>query len=128
MVLGAAIKIIQTVYKFRHGIYAAVTAQDRAIKGAFVGTRVPKAAQYGWRTGAAGGGLIGSIINTDTTFPGNGVPETIPKRTTTSQPNKTRGGYSVSRSGRYKRNAKFDYCARQSYSGRSKRRTKRMYN
>ncbi len=93
MTLGSLIKpaiIVATqVYKHRKAIYAVITAQDRYIKGAFVGTRVSKAAQYGWRSGAAAGGLLGSYIKFPDDQLNDGIP-TPPKRTTPSQPDKTR--------------------------------------
>ncbi len=82
MVLGGivvGVKIAQKVWKYRKQIYSVISAQDRYIKGAFVGTRVSKAAQYGWRSGAALGGLTGSLIAPDT--PGNDIAPTVfPKK------------------------------------------------
>ncbi len=97
MVIGpiiAGIKIAQKIYKYRNQIYAVASAQDRAIKGAFVGTRVSKSAQYGWRTGAAAGSLIGSYINLDAEdTPGNGVQKAFQPVNPSSPPNKTRGRF-----------------------------------
>jgi len=94
MVIGpiiAGIKIAQKIYRYRNQIYAVVTAQDRAIKGAFVGTRVSKAAQYGWQSGAGAGGLLGAFIYNDAEdTPGNGIQKTIPKRPQTSKSYQTR--------------------------------------
>lgn len=83
MVVGAIAAGIYTagkiIFRYRKQIYAVVTAQDRYIKGAFVGTRVSKAAQYGWRSGAAAGGLLGStLINDDEITSGNG--KVLPKK------------------------------------------------
>ncbi len=101
-IIPIAIKIFQTAFKYRKQIYAVVTAQDRYIKGAFVGTRISKAAQYGWRTGAAAGGLLGSYVNIpaeDT--PGNGIQTPNVKRPATSPPNQTRYRQSVRSGNRY---------------------------
>ncbi len=86
MVVGAIAQGIYTagkiIFRYRKQIYSIVTAQDRYIKNAFVGTRVSKAAQYGWRSGAAAGGIVGSFIsnNADDT-PGNGLQTQKPKYT-----------------------------------------------
>ncbi len=97
MVIGpiiAGIKIAQKIYKYRNQIYAVASAQDRAIKGAFVGTRASKAVQYGWRTGAAAGGLIGgTLINNAPDGIGNGQERFVPK---TRTPYKTRRRFSTS--------------------------------
>ncbi len=129
MALGVAIKIIQTVIKYRHGIYRVITAQDKAISQSMRIGGYGKAASYGVRTGAGAGALIGSLI-TDYApdSPGNGIQTTIPKRPTPSKPDKTRSGYSIGNGSRYRRNTKSDYCARQPYSRKCQRRSKRMYN
>ncbi len=88
-----AIIAVQTIWRYRKQIYSVVSAQDRYIKGAFVGTRVSKAAQYGWRSGAAAGGLLGSLnTNYAPDTPGNGF-QTIQPVNKTRPPNKTRGRY-----------------------------------
>ncbi len=119
MVIGpiiAGIKIAQKIYKYRNQIYAVASAQDRAIKGAFVGTRVSKAAQYGWRSGAAAGGLIGSYINFDAEdSPGNGIQTPIQPVNTSSPPNKTRGGFtgrSYAKQSTYQRPDRYGRCPR----------------
>ncbi len=108
-IIPIAIQVLKTGFRYRKQIYAVITAQDRAIKGAFVGTRISKAAQYGWRTGAGAGGLLGSLnnYNADDT-PGNGVQKTISKQTPSSKPHKTRGGQTVS----YQRRNKRSYYSR----------------
>ncbi len=69
-----AIIVVQQLWKYRKQIYGVVSAQDRYIKSAFVGTRVSKAAQYGWRSGAAAGGLVGGLItNQAEDSPGNAI-------------------------------------------------------
>ncbi len=114
ILIRPAIIAIQTAWKYRHQIYAVVTAQDRAIKGAFVGSRVSKAAQYGWRTGAAGGGIAGAFIKDDNTFqPGNGAvlqpkQRHVPK---TGKSYKTRRGF-TSRYG----TRKYKYCKPNKYN------------
>ncbi len=82
MVAGAIAQGIYTagklIFRYRKQIYAVVSAQDRYIKGAFVGTRVSKAAQYGWRSGAAAGSLIGTYITNDAPeTPGNGIQKPV---------------------------------------------------
>ncbi len=84
-----AIIVAQQIWKYRKQIYAVVSAQDRYIKGAFVGTRVSKAAQYGWRSGAAAGGLLGSYITVNDNQLNDiaPIPQAKPK---TYTPDKTR--------------------------------------
>ncbi len=101
-IIPIAIKVAQTVFKYRRQIYSVITAQDRYIKGAFVGTRVSKAAQYGWRSGAAAGGLLGStLINDADDSPGNAIQKAKPKQTTTSKPYQTRRRQTRSNRSRY---------------------------
>ncbi len=101
-----AIIIAQQVWKYRKQIYAVVSAQDRYIKGAFVGTRVSKAAQYGWRSGAAAGGILGSLnYKPAEDSPGNGLSTQIPKKPTTGKSYKARG-----RSTRRSSNRRFNRC------------------
>ncbi len=119
MVIGpiiAGIKIAQKIFKYRNQIYAVASAQDRAIKGAFVGTRVSKAAQYGWRTGAAGGGLIGTLITNEAPdSPGNGIQKPFKKQSPSRKPYKTRGGFSRRSNARrsyYNRPDRYSRCPR----------------
>ncbi len=92
-----AIIVAQQLWKYRKQIYSVVSAQDRYIKGAFVGTRVSKAAQYGWRSGAGAGSIIGSYITNDAEdTPGNGVQKPIQKVTTPSKSYQTRNRYTRS--------------------------------
>ncbi len=104
MVIGiitTAIKIAAKVFKYRNQIYQVASAQDRAIKGAFVGTRISKASQYGWRTGAAAGGLIGTLINKDADdSPGNAIQKT-PTKHTPRPPYQARRGQTGSNRSRY---------------------------
>ncbi len=94
MVLGQILKVGSVIFKYRKQIYAVVTAQDRYIKGAFVGTRVSKAAQYGWRSGAAIGGFYGAFNNQAPDTPGNGQIPSFTKSPTGTQ-NKTRNRFST---------------------------------
>ncbi len=107
MVIGiitTAIKIASKVYKYRNQIYQVASAQDRAIKSAFVGTKISKASQYGWRTGAAAGGLIGTLINKDADdSPGNAIQKTPSKQYPTRPSNQARRGQARSYSSRYGR-------------------------
>ncbi len=101
------------IFRYRKQIYSVVSAQDRYIKGAFVGTRVSKSAQYGWRSGAAIGGLVGSYIKLDADdSPGNGIQTKKPVITTRT-PYKTR--YRPTRSnrpsGEFRRTSN-NYCRR----------------
>ena len=93
--LGPAIKIAQTVYKHRQSIYRVIVAQDKAIGGAYRKGGYGKATQYGVRTGAGAGALIGSLIsNQAEDTPGNGIstfPKKIPKRNPSRSTYKTRG-------------------------------------
>ncbi len=117
-IIPIAIQIFKTAFKYRKQIYAVVTAQDRAIKGAFVGTKVSKAAQWGWRTGAAAGGLVGSLnTNQADDSPGNGIQTTIPKQSTPSKSYKTRSR----QTNQYNRR-NFNRCNPNRYSGRSRSR------
>ncbi len=117
MVIGiitTAIKIASKVFKYRNQIYQVASAQDRAIKSAFVGTRISKASQYGWRTGAAAGGLIGTLINKDADdSPGNAIQKT-PTKHTPRPPYKARRGQTGSYSGRNGRYDQFDSKRRRS--------------
>ncbi len=85
-----AIIIAQQIWKYRKQIYSVVSAQDRYIKGAFVGTRVSKAAQYGWRSGAAAGGLLGSFISVNDNQLNDIAPIPTRKPTKTDSPDKAR--------------------------------------
>ncbi len=90
-----AIIIAQQIWKYRKQIYAVASAQDRYIKSAFVGTRVSKAAQYGWRSGAAAGGLVGGLISNDAAdTPGNAIQKQtkVQPKYTSRTTNKTRSG------------------------------------
>ena len=70
--IGIGIKIAQQVYKHRQSIYRTLVAQDRAISTSLKAGRWSKAASYGWRTGAAVGGLVGPLItNNAPDTPGN---------------------------------------------------------
>ncbi len=88
----------KAVFKYRRQIYSVITAQDRAIKAGFRGTKISKATQYGWRSGAAAGGLLGSLINNDADdSPGNVIQKPFskrPSRSTTNKSYQTRGRYS----------------------------------
>ncbi len=117
-IIPIAIKIVQTVFKYRKQIYSVVSAQDRYIKGAFVGTRISKAAQYGWRSGAAIGGLVGSLnYSPADDSPGNGIQKTIPKRPTPGKSYQTRNRQTT----QYSRRNKFG-CYPNRYSRRSRSR------
>ncbi len=106
-IIPIAIKIIQTAFKYRKQIYAVASAQDRAIKGAFVGSRVSKAAQYGWRSGAAAGGLIGSYITNDTEdTPGNGISTQKPKQYPPGKSYQTRNRFTKRNYSRYSNKCK----------------------
>ncbi len=100
-------KAAQLAFKYRHQIVSVITAQDRAIKGAFIGTRVSKAGQYGWRTGAAAGGLIGStlISSPDDDYGDGEIPWS---KTPTGSFNKTYGGKTRSGNGRYQSYSRFN--------------------
>ncbi len=102
--VNPAIKIVKLAWRYRKQIYSVVSAQDRYIKGAFVGTRVSKAAQYGWRSGAAIGGLVGSLnTNYAPDTPGNGV-QTIQPVNTSRTPHKTSSRYTG------RKRTKREYC------------------
>ncbi len=72
MVLGPAIKIAQTVFKYRKYIYRTLVAQDRAIDKAFKVGGYSRQTRYGARHGALAGSIIGTIIsNNAPDTPGN---------------------------------------------------------
>ncbi len=101
----------QILWKYRTQIYKIVVAQDKTISKAWQG--YGKATNWGVRTGAGAGSLIGSLItNTAEDTPGNGIPKTTQKLPPTSKPYKTRGGYSRSNYLRSKRNRKYCYRPR----------------
>ncbi len=121
MVYGAIARGISLGWRYRKQIYAVITAQDRAIKGAFVGTRVSKAGQWGWRTGAGAGSLIGSLITEDDGInDDDGLQKEYVKVPSPGKYSKTRGGstrstYRGREVGRYhsKRCPKSCACKRQ---------------
>ncbi len=109
MIIGPIITAGKLLFKYRKQIYAVVSAQDRYIKKAFVGTRVSKAGQYGWRSGAAAGSLLGTYIKLpDDQF--NDAIQTPPK-SPTSKPNKTRRR----QTGKYNRRSRNQYEYRDNY-------------
>ena len=115
MVIGAAIKIATTVYKHRKAIYTVLTAQDKYIGAAWKGGRYGKATQYGVRTGAAAGALIGSLISNEAEdTPGNGIQTPIRngKRFTPRKPYQTRGRYTERAGRRCISNRKYRYRSR----------------
>ena len=107
-----AIIIAQQVWKRRQQIYRVITAQDQAIKTSFRGTRVSKAAQYGWRSGAAAGGLLGTFINNQADdSPGNAIQKIQPSAPS-RPPYKTRYRQTGRDSSRYYRPYKSRYKPR----------------
>ncbi len=102
VILSSAIKIAQKVYKYRHLIYRTLAAQDKAISGSLSKARWSKASSYGWRTGAAAGGLVGPLINMDADdTPGNGIQKGYEKFNPPSKPYKTRRGRTIGYNRRY---------------------------
>ncbi len=99
MTIGPIITAGKIVWKYRKQIYSVVSAQDRYIKGAFAGTRVSKAAQYGWRSGAATGSLVGTYFKLpdDNNLNGGLQKEPTRKQPKTSQSYQTRNRRSVRR-------------------------------
>ena len=112
--LAPAIKIAQIVYKNRQTIYKVLIAQDKAIGGAYRKGGYGKATTYGVRTGAAAGGLIGSIIsNVAEDTPGNGFQTPLQPKSTPRSTYQARGGRPRWIKPGYFKESKFDYCKRQ---------------
>ncbi len=102
MVLGQII-ITAAKYgiKYRKQIYKVLTAQDKYIGQAWRRGGYGRQAQYGVRSGALAGSVIGTIIsNYADDSPGNGIQKTFVKRPKTGTPYKARSGPSVRSSGR----------------------------
>ena len=98
--IGAAIKIAQTVYKHRQTIVKVITAQDKYISTAWKAGGYHKATIYGIRTGAGAGALIGSLLsNQAEDSPGNGsiFPGKDVQQPTPYKSYKTRSRYSTKR-------------------------------
>ncbi len=72
MVLGQILKVGSVIFRHRKAIYSVLTAQDRYIAKSLKYGGYGKATSYGWRSGAAGGGLIGPIISDNIAELGNG--------------------------------------------------------
>ncbi len=97
MVLGTAIRIGQTVFKYRKYIYRTLVAQDRAIDKAFKIGGYGRQTRYGARHGSVIGTVIGSLINTNAPdSPGNEFQKPFQRqRPTASTPYKTRSRFST---------------------------------
>ncbi len=79
--LTPAIKIAQTVFKYRKYIYRTLVAQDRAISQAFKYGGYSKWTTRAVRHGALSGSVIGSLIsNNAPDTPGNGISEPFRKQ------------------------------------------------
>ncbi len=109
MVIGLIrplIVVAQQVFKHRRTIYKVLTAQDKYISRSMKAGGYGKQAEYGVRSGALAGSIIGSFINQADDSPGNGaIPYKKPVIKTGKQ-SQTR--YRRSTSG-YRRNAKCEY-------------------
>ncbi len=93
VLIPAAIKIAQTVFRYRKYIYRTLVAQDRAIDKAFRVGGYSRQTRYGARHGALAGSLIGTLIsNQAEDTPGNGIQKPFSKQPKyqTSKPYKTR--------------------------------------
>ncbi len=97
MVLGAGIRIAQTVFRYRKYIYRTLVAQDRAIDKAFKVGGYSRQTRYGARHGALAGSVIGTIISNAPDSPGNEFQKPFQKRQriTTRTPYKTRSRQSI---------------------------------
>ncbi len=104
VLIGSAIKIAQTVFRYRKQIYRTLMAQDRAIDRAFKVGGYGRQTRYGARHGAGGGAIIGTLIsNNADDSPGNGIQKIPRKQYPSSTPYKARRGYSVRTDARYNR-------------------------
>ncbi len=77
MVYGAIARGIGQIIRHRKAIYAVITAQDRYISKSLKYSGWGKSASFGWRSGAAAGGLIGPLINDQVTELTNGSIQPI---------------------------------------------------
>ncbi len=90
-IIVTAAKIAQTVYKHRKSIYAVVTAQDRYLSKAYRAGGYGKATNYGVRSGALAGSIIGTYIAPDSPGNDNAVQKQR-EQPPTGTPYKTRSG------------------------------------
>ncbi len=98
VLIPAAIKIAQTVFRYRKYIYRTLVAQDRAIDKAFKVGGYSRQTRYGARHGALAGSIIGTLIsNNAPDSPGNELQKPFSKRqrTATSKPYKTRNRFPI---------------------------------
>ncbi len=118
-IIITAAKVAQKVYKYRKTIYAVLTAQDKYISKSFKYGGYGKATNWGVRSGALAGSVIGQFINNAEDTPGNGIQKPF-HGTTPGTPNKARFRQPVRYGSRNRRQYCFDYRGRR--SGTSKRR------
>ncbi len=104
MAIGPAIKVAQTVYKYRKYIYRTLVAQDRAIDKAFKIGGYGRQTRYGVRHGIAAGSVVGTLITQGAT-PGNDVVSP-PKPRSSIQTDST----SKTRNRRTRRSGSRRYC------------------
>ncbi len=104
MVIGTAIKVASTVFKYRKYIYRTLVAQDRAIDKAFKIGGYGRQTRFGARHGAVAGSVIGTLITQGAT-PGNDVVSP-PKPRSSIQTDTT----SKTRSRRTRRSGSRRYC------------------
>ncbi len=95
MVISVLATTIRLAFRYRKVIYKVLTAQDRAIGAAWRKGGYGRQAQYGARTGALVGTVVGAFIAPDT--PGNNI-ELFPSKKqrpqfTSRKPNKTRNRF-----------------------------------
>ncbi len=105
VILSSAIKIAQTVFRYRKYIYRTLVAQDRAIDKAFKVGGYSRQVRYGARHGALGGSLIGTLISSSAPdTPGNEFQKPFQKTQfvdTSRKPYKTRRRRSIRYCPRY---------------------------
>ncbi len=105
MVISVLATTIRLAFRYRKVIYKVLTAQDRAIGSAWRKGGYSRQAQYGARSGALVGTVVGAFIAPDT--PGNDnvvFPKKVKRpRFTPGKPNQARNRYSTqsSRRNRY---------------------------
>ncbi len=117
-IIITAAKVAQKVYQHRRAIYAVLTAQDRYIGSAFRYGGYGKATNWGVRSGALAGSVIGQFINNASDSPGNGIQKPFKSSTPSGKPDKTRGRFSVRSNRRNRRQSCPRPRNRYSYSRR----------
>ncbi len=125
MVLGQILKIGSVIFRHRKAIYSVLTAQDRYISKSLKYGGFGKASSLGWRSGAAGGGLIGPFISDNIAELGNGFSPIQQESPSGNQYKKRTRNFRYSRSRSQNYSTGTNYNRRQRYTCRPKFRRKR---